>query len=91
MASGELDRLAPPPFWRTRYFALVVMTKPGRRQIDLLDIRTALEQPVRKERQSDGRERYWTWISSQTTCLRVVTLADGDTVHNAFYDRDFEP
>jgi hypothetical protein len=23
--------------------------------------------------------------------LRVVTLADGETVHNAFPDRDFDP
>jgi len=23
--------------------------------------------------------------------LRVVLLADGETVHNAFFDRDFEP
>jgi len=23
--------------------------------------------------------------------LRVITLADGETVHNAFLDRDFKP
>jgi len=26
----------------------------------------------------------------QTRYLRVVTLDDGETVHNAFFDRDFE-
>ncbi|MBM3547127.1 MAG: hypothetical protein FJX54_09240 [Alphaproteobacteria bacterium] len=67
------------------------MAKPGRRQIDLLDVKAALDRPVRRERQSDGRVRYWIWISAQTAYLRVVTLADGETVHNAFYDRDFEP
>jgi hypothetical protein len=83
--------LPPPPFWRTYYFALVVTAKPERRHIDVADINRALNQPLKKERQEDGRMRYWIWLSERQTYLRVVTLADGETVHNAFYDRDFEP
>jgi hypothetical protein len=87
----EPERLPPPPFWRTRYFALVVMAKPNRRVIDVLDIRRVLAAPVKKEREPSGRVRYWGWVSPLNAYLRVVTLADGETVHNAFLDRDFVP
>jgi hypothetical protein len=33
--------------------------------------------------------RYWLWVVQQEKYLRVVTLADGETVHNAFFDRRF--
>ena len=50
----------------------------------------ALTQPVRREVQTDGRVRYWVYILELGRHLRVVTLADGETVHNAFPDRDFQ-
>lgn len=50
-----------------------------------------MEQPVREERQSDGRIRRWAYIEAETKYLRVILLADGETVHNAFFDRDFKP
>lgn len=47
---------------------------------------------VRREAQSDGRLRLWGRIvvpgESKPRFLRVVAL-DGETVHNAFFDRDF--
>jgi hypothetical protein len=49
----------------------------------------ALAAPIRKERQSDGRVRYWVYVPRLATYIRVVTLADGETVHNVFKDRDF--
>ncbi len=85
------DRLPPPPFWRTRYFALEVMAKPDRRSIDVIDVSRALAQPARRERQPDGRVRYWYWVAERQRWLRVVTEPDGETVHNAFWDRTFEP
>jgi hypothetical protein len=85
----EPPRLPPPPFWRTRYFALTVMAKADRRWIDPLDILQTLRQPVRSERQSDGRIRYWAYIARLGTYIRVVTLPDGETVHNVFKDNDF--
>jgi hypothetical protein len=87
----EPERLPPPPFWRTRYFAMVVMAKADRRWIDAADILRTLAQPIRKERQEDGRVRYWAYIPDLKTYIRVVTLPDGETVHNVFQDRDFEP
>jgi hypothetical protein len=49
----------------------------------------ALRQAVRKEIQEDGRIRHWLYIPELDKYLRVITLADGQTVHNAFPDRDF--
>lgn len=87
----EPERLPPPPFWRTRYFALSVMARPDRRMIDPIMIICVLNAPFRKERESNGRVRYWGWIADLGHWLRVVTLEDGETVHNAMLDRDFLP
>lgn len=42
------------------------------------------------EGQVEGRIRYWKYIPELKTYLRVVTLEDGETVHNAFPDRNFK-
>jgi hypothetical protein len=68
-----------------------VMARPDRRGIDLADIPRALALPARRERQRDGRVRHWYWVPERRRWLRVVTEADGETVHNAFWDRNFEP
>jgi hypothetical protein len=42
--------------------------------------------------QADGRQRRSARIpEAGSRWLRVVVLADGETVHNAFFDRGFEP
>lgn len=47
----------------------------------------AIAHPLKREIQAeDGRNRHWGWIAEVGRHLRVVTLADGETVHNAFYD-----
>lgn len=52
----------------------------------------ALQSPYRREVQpEDGRIRHWVWIEELQRYLRVVTLEDGQTVHNAFPDRRFKP
>ena len=52
----------------------------------------ALEKPIRKEVQSeDGRIRHWIFVREIERYLRVVTLEDGVTLHNAFPDRRFKP
>jgi len=47
---SDPPRLPPPPFWRTRYFALTVMAKADRQWIDPLDVLQVLRQPVRRDR-----------------------------------------
>jgi hypothetical protein len=51
-----------------------------------------LAAPIRREVQTDGRIRFWGKIAvseDRPRYLRVVTLDDGETVHNAFFDRNF--
>jgi len=46
--------------------------------------------PEREEIQPDGRIRRWNRIAEAGgRALRVILLADGTTIHNAFFDRDF--
>ncbi|GAB4506189.1 MAG: hypothetical protein Kow00123_03270 [Anaerolineales bacterium] len=72
----------------TRYFEEQVLRKrPYIRREWCLQV---LQQPVLKQVQPDGRIRYWAFIPELGKYLRVVTLEDGETVHNAFPDRDFD-
>jgi len=50
----------------------------------------AVDHPLRTEIQSDGRIRKWVWIAEVRKYLRVILLPDGEIVHNAFFDRDFQ-
>jgi hypothetical protein len=40
--------------------------------------------------QSDGRIRKWARIPEADRYLRVILLEDGQTVHNAFFDRSYK-
>lgn len=51
-----------------------------------------VENPVRCEPQENNRYRFWAPLPElQGRTLRVVTLADKTTIHNAFLDRRFKP
>ena len=50
----------------------------------------AIRDPLAEVIQQDGRLRRWVYIPEEQRYLRVV-LADGQTVHNAFFDRRFSP
>ena len=72
----------------TRYFEEQVLRK--RPYIRREWCENILAHPLRKEIQQDGRIRFWGAIGElEGRVLRVVTLADGETVHNAFPDRNF--
>ncbi|MBC8525602.1 MAG: hypothetical protein H8D22_01845 [Candidatus Cloacimonetes bacterium] len=50
-----------------------------------------LEKPIKVERQEDNRYRFWGIIPELgDKFLRVVTLDDKITIHNAFMDRRFK-
>ena len=89
MTDDEPERLPPPPFWRTRYFAFDVL--PRRPGLDPLEIRRILAQPEWRIIQTDGRIRLYGYSESLGCYLRVVLLSDGETVHNAFPDEQFTP
>jgi hypothetical protein len=75
----------------TRYFEEQVLRK--RPYIKREWCRQVIAAPIRREVQEDGRIRFWGKIQETSDVrprfLRVVTLDDGETVHNAFFDRNF--
>ena len=72
----------------TRYFEEQVLRK--RPYIRREWCASVLAHPVRREVQADRRVRFWGFIPILgDRALRVVTLDDGETVHNAFLDRSF--
>lgn len=51
-----------------------------------------VEGPIRSERQEGNRYRFWRAVPElKGKFLRVVTLEDKITIHNAFLDRRFKP
>lgn len=71
----------------TRYFEEQILRK--RPYLRREWCQEAIHGPLRKEVQPDGRIRHWIFVVELSKYLRVVTLSDGETVHNAFPDRDF--
>ena len=75
----------------TRYFDEQVLRK--RPYIQREWCQQVLAAPIRREVQSDGRIRFWGKVAlagdREARYLRVVTLEDGETIHNAFFDRNF--
>lgn len=54
-------------------------------------IEAVLSNPAKSEIQADGRIKMWGRVKEAGgKYLRVITLEDGETVHNAFFDRDFK-
>ena len=76
----------------TRYFVEQVLRK--RSYLTTAMCQAVIEASIRKEVQpEDGRIRHWGHVSlpgeTEKRILRVVTLDDGKTLHNAFLDRGF--
>ena len=75
----------------TRYFE-TIRQRPDRVLIQDAWIQRAITSPIRQTIQKDGRIRRWCQVPEMDNrYLRVILLPDGETVHNAFFDRDFAP
>ncbi|MGH8770810.1 MAG: hypothetical protein ACREV2_06450 [Burkholderiales bacterium] len=75
----------------TQYFQ-TIRTRQDRTTITDEWIQSVIENPVKQVSQQDGRIRRWAPIKEmEGKYLRVVLLPDGETVHNAFFDRSFKP
>ena len=73
----------------TRYFREQVLRK--RPYIRQEWCERIVGRPLKREVQPDGRIRYWGSVPElQGRVLRVITLEDGETLHNAFPDRNFQ-
>jgi hypothetical protein len=72
----------------TQYFEYI-RKRPDRAEIKEEWIEFVMNNPKVTETQSDGRVRKWARIPEVDKYLRVILLEDGETVHNAFFDRSF--
>ena len=73
----------------TQYF-LHTRQRPDRAYIKDEWIDFTIKNPVQTQIQSDGRIRKWAKIKEERKYLRVILFEDGETIHNAFFDRDFK-
>ena len=74
-----------------RYFQAIRL-RPDRTVIRDEWIERVIRHPVKQVVQGDGRIRRWAAIEEMNgKYLRVILLPDGETVHNAFFDRSFTP
>lgn len=71
----------------TQYF-LYTRRRPDRSIIKEEWIEQVINSPCKTVVQSDGRIRKWRKIDNKY--LRVILLEDKETVHNAFFDRNFK-
>lgn len=75
----------------TDYFK-AIRQRPDRATIRDAWIERVIARPEHEERQADGRFRLWArFPEMENRYLRVILLADRETVHNAFFDRGFKP
>jgi hypothetical protein len=75
----------------TSYFETIQL-RADRRAIKAEWIERVIHSPTYEELQADGRIRRWAAIQEMDNrFLRVILLPDGETVHNAFFDRRFVP
>ena len=76
----------------TQYFE-AMRVRRDRAMIQDEWIQRVIDHPVKERIQKDGRIRAWGRIvlpgDVRPRFLRVITLEDGETVHNAFFDRNF--
>jgi hypothetical protein len=73
----------------TKYFE-TMHTRPDRIGIKDEWIEEAINHPMHQSFQQDGRIRRWIRIPETNRYLPIVLLPDGETVHNAFFDRRFK-
>ncbi len=72
----------------TAYFRNVVSAKHPDIQIEWIE--WVIANPVKRIIQGDGRIALWGNVAaSENRALRVILLQDEETVHNAFFDRNF--
>lgn len=73
----------------TAYFD-AMRARPDRAAIEDSWIVRTCQAPLKEEVQHDGRIRRWGRVpEAGGRYLRVILLPDGETVHNAFFDRGF--
>ena len=77
---------------KTKKYFQSIRNRPDRAIIKEEWIRYVVKHPEREHIQEDGRIRRWARIDDmEGKYLRVILLPDGETIHNAFFDRGYKP
>jgi len=64
--------------------------KPKRPYLDDELLSDIIENPIKKEIQEDNKIKLWGYSSKHNKYVRVILLEDGETIHTAFFDRNFK-
>ena len=72
----------------TRKFELKMRCRP--RRIERRMCERVINAPLEIVEQNDGSYRMWGFILEEGKYLRVVTLADRETVETAYLDRNYK-
>ncbi|MCL4394712.1 MAG: hypothetical protein M1482_07900 [Chloroflexi bacterium] len=72
----------------TQYFRTSVVARRPELKFEWIEF--VLSHPTPTVVQANGRIRRWALVVETGKHLRVVTEPDGETVHNAFFDRRFK-
>lgn len=71
----------------TPYFEQKLLERP---EIQRVWCQHVLANPLKTVTQPNGRMSHWAVIAEYGyRVLRVITLEDGETLHNAYFDRNF--
>ncbi|MFP4459462.1 MAG: hypothetical protein ACLFSQ_07735 [Candidatus Zixiibacteriota bacterium] len=73
----------------TEYFKYT-RKRPDRRGIKDEWIMYVIKNPIEVQVQNDSRIKKWAKIEEVDKFLRVILLEDGETIHNAFFDRSYK-
>lgn len=77
---------------KTRKYFEAVRKRSDRAHIEMEWIERVIKAPEKTTTQEDGRIRKWARIPEMSNrYLHVILLEDGETLHNAFFDRGFKP
>jgi hypothetical protein len=49
-----------------------------------------IHNPMKTEIQEDNRIKIWGYSSNYNKFVRIILLEDNETIHTAFFDRDFK-
>lgn len=72
----------------TTHFIEDVM--PKRPYLDTELLVGIINNPIRREIQDDNKIKLWSYSSKHNKYVRVILLEDGETIHTAFFDRNFK-
>ncbi|MCL5991266.1 MAG: hypothetical protein M1419_04105 [Bacteroidetes bacterium] len=64
--------------------------KPKRPYLTVEILEEIIMNPIKTEIQDDKRIKLWGFSSKYNKYIRIVLLVDGETIHTAFFDRNFK-